>query len=137
MLLVLLYAYLGDSYCLSELRGRNPVALSRDDGAKGGPEWIAVFITHNLPEAHIVLGKLEANSVPAIIHQEAGASALGITLGNLGEIKILVSPSDVDRAASLIYKQGEDLIEASNEKIQLIWRDDGDGAEYYVEDDDE
>ena len=102
-----------------------------------GPQWIAVYITHSLPEAHIVLGKLEAHDVPAMIHQEAGATALGITMGNLGEIKILVAPSDYERASTLLFPESDDQIEASNDKIQLIWQDDGDGEEYYIDDDEE
>ena len=72
-----------------------------------------------------------------MIHQEAGATALGITLGNLGEVKILVAPADFERAVAVLHTKDDDQIEASNEKIQLIWMDDGDGAEYYVDDDDE
>lgn len=113
------------------------MTLRKTDKPSRGPQWIAAYITHSLQEAHILLGKLQANNVPAMIHQEAGATALGITLGNLGEIKILVSPNDYDQAVALLYTETNDPIEASNEKIQLIWQDDGDGAEYYVEDDDE
>ena len=101
------------------------------------PQWVAVYITHNLPEAHIVVGNLRAHDIPAMLHQEAGATALGITLGNLGEIKVLVSPEDYDEAAALLFPAAGEGIEASNDKIQLIWRDDGDGAEYYLDDDDE
>ena len=102
-----------------------------------GPEWIAAYITHNLQEAHILLGKLRAHDVPAMIHQEAGATALGITLGNLGEIKILVSPADLDQAEALLYPENHSQIEADNDKIKLIWQDDGDGAEYYLDDDEQ
>ena len=102
-----------------------------------GPQWVAVFVTHNLPEAHIVMGKLRAHNLPAMLHQEAGATALGITLGNLGEVKVLVSPEDYDEASALLFPDAVDQVEASNDKIQLIWHDDGDGAEYYVDDDDD
>ncbi len=67
------------------------------------PRWIAVYITHNLPETHIVLGRLRAHDMTAMLHHEAGASALGITYGNLGEVKILVSPADCDQAADLLH----------------------------------
>ena len=103
----------------------------------GGPQWSAIYITHNLQEAHIVVGMLQANDVPAMIHQEAGATALGITLGNLGEIKVLVSSEEYERAAALLYPDEKDEIEANNDKIQLIWQDDGDGEEYYVDNDEE
>ena len=88
--------------------------------------WIAVYITHNLPEAHIVLGRLRAHDIPAMLHQEAGAAALGITYGNLGEIKILVSPADYDQAAALLHDESVPSLEANNDPVQLIWRDDAD-----------
>ncbi len=113
------------------------MSLRKRGKSAAGPQWIAVYITHNLPEAHIVIGKLRAHEIPAMIHQEAGATALGITLGNLGEIKVLVSPEDYDQAAALLFPDSADQIEASGDKIQLIWHDDGDGAEYYLDEDDE
>ncbi len=113
------------------------MSLSKKGKSSDGPQWIAVYITHNLQEAHILMGKLRAHDVPVMIHQEAGATALGITLGNLGEIKLLVSPADYDQAVALLYPEDDDQIEANNDKIQLIWMDDGDGAEYYVEMDDD
>ena len=100
-----------------------------------GPQWIAIYITNNLQEAHIMAGKLKANDVPCHIHQEAGATALGITLGNLGEIKILVDPEDSERAEALLFPDSLNQVEANNDQIQVIWQDDGDGAEYYVDDD--
>ena len=100
-----------------------------------GPDWIAIYVTHNLQEAHIMAGKLKAHDLPCHIHQEAGATALGITLGNLGEIKILVDPDDFARAEALLFPDPLNQIEANNDKLQVIWQDDGDGAEYYVDDD--
>lgn len=94
-----------------------------------GPEWIAIHITHNLQEAHIMAGKLGANDVPSMIHQEAGATALGITLGHLGEIKVLVSPVDYERAAAILFPAADDQLEASTDKLRLIWRDDEDDVE--------
>ncbi len=101
-----------------------------------GPQWIALYITNNLQEAHVLAGKLKANEIPALIHQEAGATALGITLGNLGEVKILVMPADYERAERILFTDSNEQIEASNDKMRIIWQDDGDGDEYYVEDDD-
>ena len=111
---------------------KKPLRKSRDDS-----QWIAVYITHNLQEAHIIVGKLKANGVLALLHQEAGATALGITLGNLGEIKVLVSPADLNMAESILFKESDAQIEASNDKMHLIWQEDEDGAEYYVDDQDE
>lgn len=113
------------------------MSLLKRPGSADGPDWIAVYITHNLQEAHIIVGRLRANDIPAMIHQEAGAMAIGITLGNLGEIKVLVSPADYERAANLLFPPVEEQIEASNDKIQLIWQDDDNDGERAIEDDDE
>ena len=101
------------------------------------PEWIVAYITHSLQEAHIIAGKLQSSDVPCRIHQEAGATALGITVGNLGEIKVLVSPADCERAEVILFPEADNKIQASNDKIQVVWQDDGDGAEYYVDDEGE
>lgn len=90
------------------------------------PIWIAAFITHNLPEAHIVLGKLRAHDIPAMLHQEAGAAALGITYGNLGEVKVLVAPDDLERALALLDEDQPQQLEADNAPLRLIWQDDAD-----------
>lgn len=100
------------------------MTLRKREGGEKGPDWVAVYITHNVPEAHIILGKLRVHDIPAMIHQEAGATAIGITLGNLGEIKILVSPADYECAAALLYPEDAGQIEATNDRIQLVWPDD-------------
>lgn len=113
------------------------MSLEKRDSGATGPDWIAVYITHNLQEAHIIVGRLRAYDIPAMIHQEAGAMAIGITLGNLGEIKVLVSPADHERAANLLFPPADEQIEASNDNIQLIWQDDDDESEQELEDDHE
>lgn len=101
------------------------------------PEWIAVHISHNLQEAHIISGKLSAFDIPSMIHTVPGASAIGITYGNLGEIKVLVHPNDYERAQDILNPDSADQLEESNDKVQYIWQDDGDGVEYYIEEDEE
>ena len=100
-------------------------SLSNQPEAKG-PAWIAVYITHNLPEAHIIVGKLQAHDIPAMIHQEAGAAAIGITYGNLGEVKVLVSPTDCERAEALLFPADGVQLEANHDEIRVIWQDDQD-----------
>ncbi|MCY4017859.1 MAG: DUF2007 domain-containing protein [Chloroflexi bacterium] len=118
------------------IKNREAMGLRKLHNETDGPQWIVVYITNNLQEAYILAGKLKANEIPALIHQEAGATALGITLGNLGEIKILVMPTDYERAERILFTESNEQIEASNDKMRIIWQDDGDGDEYYVEDDD-
>ena len=37
------------------------------------PDWITIYITYSLQEAHIMAGKLRSDNVPFHIHQEAGS----------------------------------------------------------------
>jgi len=113
------------------------MSLRRPGSDATGSEWIAVYITHNEQEAHIIAGKLGTYDIPAMIHQEAGAAAIGITLGNLGEVKVLVAPTDYERAAEILYPATADQIEASNDPIQLIWPDEGDAREQGDDDEEE
>ena len=110
------------------------MSIQKTGDSASGPRWIAVYITHNPQEAHIILGRLRAHDIPAMIHQEAGATALGITFGNLGEIKVLVSPADYERAAELLLPEDVERIEAKTDKMQLLWPDD---AEHKIDHDDE
>ncbi|MCY4464124.1 MAG: DUF2007 domain-containing protein [Chloroflexi bacterium] len=106
---------------------------SRDSGADP-PYWVAVYITHNVQEAHVIAGKLQTCDIASMIHQEAGAAAIGITLGNLGEIKVLVSPKDYERAAEVLFPASAEQIEASNDRLQLIWHGDDEGSEDETDD---
>lgn len=65
-------------------------------------DWVAVYVTHNVNEAHIVAGRLESAGIPNMIHSQPGASAMGITIGNMGRIDVLVTPDDYEEAISII-----------------------------------
>lgn len=107
------------------------------DNNPNQPEWVSIYITHNLQEAHIIAGKLQTYDIPSMVHTEPGASAIGITIGSLGEIKVLIHPKDYDRASDILFGDDVDQLEDSTDKVQYIWHDDGDGAEYFIEDDDD
>lgn len=100
------------------------------------PDWITVFITHDLQEAHIIAGKLNAFDIQSMIMTVPGASAIGITIGSLGEIKVLVHPDNYDEAYDLLFPPILDEIEENNDPINIIWQDEN-GDEYYLDDDDD
>jgi hypothetical protein len=101
------------------------------------PEWVSIYITHNLQEAHIVAGRLGAHDILSMIHTVPGASAIGITIGNLGEINILIHPYDYDKASDILFPEDANQLEDNTDKVQYIWQDDGDGEEYYIDDDED
>jgi hypothetical protein len=89
-------------------------------------EWMVVFMTNNLPEAHIIAGRLESEGIPAWVHQQAGANAFGITVGLLGEIRVLVDPQHYEQALAII--EGEVPPEALTDDNDRIIYDDDEGS---------
>lgn len=94
------------------------------------PEWVTIYITHNLQEAHVIAGKLNAFGIPSMVNTVPGASAFGITYGNMGEIKILIHSNDYNRAEEILFPKEND------DDVQYQLHEDGDG-EYYIEEDED
>lgn len=100
---------------------------------RGGrpPEWISVYLTHNPTEAHIVAGRLKHEGIQAMVHQEAGASAIGINIGNLGEVKVLVHPEDYDEALAIIDpEEPEALPETTDDIVYMMFDDEEDDDDH-------
>ena len=87
------------------------------------PEWIVVFETYSLQEAHIVAGRLKAYGIEAIVHTIPGASAIGITYGKLGEKSILVRLNNYEDAMAILNPDEAENLPESTEKIQYLWDD--------------
>ncbi len=63
---------------------------------------MVVYVAYSEPEAYIVAGRLENEGIHALVHQEPVGRAYGITIGPLGEVKVLVNPDDYDRALTIL-----------------------------------
>lgn len=87
---------------------------------------MVVYVTHDIRDAHIVAGRLTHEGIYHVIHTQPGASAMGITLGAMGEVKILVRPDDYDLAYDMLFP--EELDELPNDTDDTIygWDDDPD-----------
>ena len=72
-------------------------------------EWMVVYLTNNHSEAYIVAGRLQSEDIPAWVHQPPAGSAMGITVGLLGEIRVLVDASDYDRAMAILDAEPDEL----------------------------
>ncbi len=66
------------------------------------PQWMVVHATDNLSEAHIIAGRLKNEGIPSWVHQQPGASGLGITIGLFGEVRVLVNTEDYERAVQIL-----------------------------------
>ena len=84
---------------------------------------MVVYITFNVYEAQIISGRLESEGIPNLVHQEAGASAMGIHIGRLGEVRVLVRPEDYDVAQALLAPPDEPA-ELPDDVDRIIFDDD-------------
>lgn len=71
-------------------------------------KWMVVYITYDLQDAHIVSGRLKHEGIPNFVHTQAGAGAMGITVGLLGEIQVVVRPEDYDLAEFILFGDDDD-----------------------------
>ncbi|MCY3946637.1 MAG: DUF2007 domain-containing protein [Anaerolineaceae bacterium] len=65
-------------------------------------EWMVAWVTNAPQEAQIVAGKLQFEGIQTLLHRQAGASAMGIHIGQLGEVRVLVHPSDYEFALAIL-----------------------------------
>lgn len=78
---------------------------------------MVAYITYNIQEAHIVAGRLKHEGIAAFVYQQAGAGALGIHIGNLGEVRVLVRPRDYDKALEVLYPEAPDELPEDLDRI--------------------
>jgi len=88
-----------------------------------------VYIAHGVLDAEMMRAFLESNGIRAFIMQESVGLTYGLTMGPLGECKILVEPQNVETARELItlYETGEiDQIDFNTDDIDELGFDDAD-----------
>lgn len=89
-------------------------------------EWMVVYVADNQPEAHVVAGRLHSMGIEARVHQEPFGSAVGITFGALGEVRVLVLSSDYDRAMAILDEDVQDSLVADTDEWLYIPPEDDD-----------
>lgn len=87
-------------------------------------EWMVVYVTYDFHEAHIIAGRLQSEDIAAMVHQQAGANAIGIHVGRLGEIRVLVHPQDYDVALSILDPDEPEAL--TDDVDQIIFGDEYD-----------
>jgi hypothetical protein len=85
-------------------------------------EWMVVCATFNSAEAEIVASRLRAEGIRSMIQQEPAGRVLGITVGALGEIKVLVHPDDYDPALDILDDPEPETLPDTTDRI--VYRSD-------------
>ncbi len=85
-------------------------------------EWRVVYTTYHFYEAHIIAGRLQSEAIAAMVHQQAGANAIGIHIGGLGEISVLVDPRQYELALAIL--DDDSAAELPDDNDRIIFGDD-------------
>lgn len=75
-------------------------------------ELVSVGIADGQVEAEIIKGLLTANGVEVWLSQESAGTALGLTVGAMGEVEIMVRAEQAEEARSLLDEGSEEEPEA-------------------------
>ncbi len=78
-------------------------------------DFAVVYTTYVLADAHIVVGRLQHEGIPAIVDHMAGMSAIGVTFGVLGEIRVLVHLANYEYALDILIPQNPEQLNADNQ----------------------
>ncbi len=75
-------------------------------------ELVSVGTADGQIEAEIIKGLLSANGVDVWLSQESAGTALGLTIGAMGEVEIMVRAEQAEQARSLMDEDPEQGSEA-------------------------
>jgi hypothetical protein len=65
-------------------------------------QWEVVAVADGLAQAAIIQGRLESEGIPTQVRQEPAGVAIGLTVGALGQAKILVPEPLVEEALQIL-----------------------------------
>ena len=65
-------------------------------------KWVKVYTTAGDLEAEFIKGFLHGQGIEVTLSQESIARTLGLTVGRLGEVKILVPEEQAEEATELL-----------------------------------
>lgn len=66
------------------------------------PEPVVVYTALGSGPAQILRGLLEASGIPVQLLQEGAGAAYGLTVGPLGEVRVLVPPAYAGEARAIV-----------------------------------
>lgn len=82
-------------------------------------DLVEVYVAAGLPEANLFKSYLEANGIPVMAVQEGAGAAYGITVGILGEVRLLVTKRWETRARELIEAMQHEVPDTPDENTDV------------------
>jgi Putative prokaryotic signal transducing protein len=92
------------------LRGLVVKATDTTPGGAEAQRWVVIAIV-SWTEATVMRSKLESENIPCLLQREAAGAVFGITIGPLGEVRVLVPEPLADKAVELLSENTDTDIE--------------------------
>ena len=111
-----------------------------ENPAHSPQDLMIVYVAGSEPEAYIVVGRLENEGIDAFVYQEPAGKAYGISIGEMGNVKVVVRADDYDRAKAILDEDVEDEDDYEDEDLYEDdddYEDDYDDVDEDYDDDDE
>ncbi len=80
-------------------------AESAQESTPGGQTWThweIIAVVNGLDRAQILRGQLESEGIPTRVQQDSGGGVLAVTVGVMGQAKILVPVPLVEQALKIL-----------------------------------
>ncbi len=71
-------------------------------------KWEVVYRASGMTNANIVVGRLETEGIPTRLKYEAVGAIYAITIDGLGEVKVMVPESLLDKAREVLSRSYDD-----------------------------
>jgi hypothetical protein len=78
--------------------------------------WEVVALAQGQADAAIICGRLETEGIPARIQQEPAGAVLGLTMGLLGQVKVLVPEPLVAQALEILNGPDQEVDDEAGEE---------------------
>jgi len=78
------------------------------DTAMDEEKWEVVYRASGMTNANIVVGRLETEDIPTRLKYEAVGAIYAITIDGLGEVKVMVPESLLDKAREVLSRSYDD-----------------------------
>jgi len=66
-----------------------------------------LIVVEGLMEAEIIKSKLESFEIPCVLKFESAGRLMGITMNGLGEVQVMVSPGDYEKALEIMNSESD------------------------------
>ena len=86
-------------------------------------DWKLLTKMYSMLEAQMLVGRLETEGIPAQAWQEGAGKAYGLTVGYLGEVRVMVLAGDLARAQIIA---AEDYSNTLPDDDDPVWNEEND-----------